>query len=215
MRSDRQLQTEVMDELAYEPSLSAEKIGVSVNDGVVTLSGFVPSYAEKYSAERAAFRVAGVKAVAEEIQVSLPGSSIKTDAEIARAALDALAWNVNVPASVRVAVEGGRVILRGEVEWAFQRDAATDAIRTLTGVIGITNHLAIRPRVQSTDVKSRIEQALLRRAETDCQKVRVETEGSRVILSGEVSSNAERQDATAAAWSAPGVTDVQCQLKII
>ena len=170
MKTDRQIQKDVMDELAFDPSVTSENIGVSVKGGVVTLSGFVPSYGEKYAAEKAAFRVAGVKAVAEEINVKLPGSSFKTDVDIAKAAANALEWRSNIPSTVRVSVEDGQVILRGEVDWAYQREAAAAAVRYLNGVVGVTNHISVRPGVRPDDIKERIEKALVRSAEEEREK---------------------------------------------
>jgi osmotically-inducible protein OsmY len=214
MKTDRQIQKDVMDELAFDPSVTSENIGVSVKDWVVTLNGYVPSYGEKYAAEKAAFRVAGVKAVAEEINVKLPGSSIKTDADIAKAAADALEWRSNIPSTVQISVEDGQVILRGKVEWAYQREAATDAVRYLNGVVGVTNHISVRPRVRPDDIKERIEKALVRSAEEDAKKIRVEASDGKVVLSGTVHSRSEFDDAMRAAWAVPGVTSVDNRLSI-
>lgn len=214
MKSDRQIQKDVMDELAFDPSVSSENIGVSVKDRIVTLTGFVPSFGEKYAAEKAAFRVAGVRAVAEEIEVKLPGSSIRSDADIAKAAADALEWHSNIPATVQLSVEDGRILLRGEVEWAYQREAAAEAVRYLSGVKSVINHISIRSQVSSDDIKDRIEKALVRAAEQEAKKIKVETENGKVILTGTVHSRSEMDDAKWAAWAAPGVTNVENRLSI-
>lgn len=214
MKSDTEMRQDVLDELSFDPSVSSENIAVSVADGVVTLSGFVPSFADKYAAEKAAFRVAGVKAVAEEIEVKLPGTSMRSDQEIAKAAADAVRWNVSLPSTIQISVEDGIVILRGDVDWQYQRDAATSAVRYITGVRQVKNHLAIHQRPQPTDIKNRIEQALVRSAEADAKRIRVATVNGKVTLTGKVRSQAELQDAKWAAWAAPGVTAVETNLSI-
>ncbi|MBM4254107.1 MAG: BON domain-containing protein [Deltaproteobacteria bacterium] len=214
MKTDNQIRQDILDELGFDPSVASENIAVSVSDGVVTLSGFVPSFADKYSAEKAAFRVAGVKAVAEEIEVKLPPTNTKSDQEVAKAAADAIRWNVSLPSTIQISVEDGVVILRGEVDWQYQRDAATSAVRYITGVRSVKNHLAIHQRPQPTDIKIRIEQALIRSAEADAKRIRVSTANGRVSLSGTVRSQAEIQDAKWAAWAAPGVTAVETNLAI-
>ena len=214
MKLDRQIQNDVIEELAFDPSIQSEQVGVSVKDGIVMLSGYVPSYGEKYAAERAAFRVAGVKAVAEDIEVKLPSSSLRTDLDIAKSALDALKWRSNIPTGLQVAVEHGRVSLGGEVDWEYQRQAATNAVRYLTGVTGVTNKISIKSKLQPDDVKSRIEKALIRSAEKDAQKIRVETLNGKVTLTGSVRSRAEFDDARWAAWAAPGVMSVENRLSV-
>jgi len=215
MKSDLLLRKDIVDELSFDPSVSSENIAVSVKDGVVTLSGIVPGYADKYAAEKAAFRVSGVKAVAEEIEVKLPGASVRTDEEIAKAAADAIQWNVRIPPTVKISVEDGVVILRGEVDWQYQRDAASSTVGYLTGVRQVKNHLAIHQRSQPADIKQRIEQALVRSAEADAKQIHVTTRDGKVVLSGKVRSQAELQDAKWAAWAAPGVTNVESNLAIV
>lgn len=214
MKADRQLQKEVIDELEFNPKVSAEHIGVTVKDCVVTLAGHVPSYAEKYAAEKAAFRVAGVKALANDIEVRLPGPNVRTDGDIAKAAANAIQWNVMVPSSIHVTVERGTVILRGEVDWAYQRDSAGAAVRYLMGVKEVKNHLNLRSRIQPLDVKDKIEKALVRAAEKDAEGIQVETSNGIVTLSGKVRSHAELEDAKWAAWAVPGVTQVENHLAI-
>ena len=214
MKTDNDIRQDVLDELTFDPSVAAQNIAVSVAEGVVTLSGFVPSFADKYGAEKSAFRVSGVKAVAEEIEVKLPGTSMRSDQEIAKASADAIRWNVSLPSTIQISVEDGIVILRGEVDWQYQRDAATSAVRYITGVRQVKNHLAIHQRPQPTDIKVRIEQALVRSAESDAKRIRVSTTNGKVTLSGKVRSQAELQDAKWAAWAAPGVTSVETNLSI-
>ena len=210
MKTDLQLQREVLDELKFEPSIRELEIGVAVKDGVVTLTGFVDSYAEKLSAERAIERINGVKAVADEIQVKLPGLHQRTDTDIAHAAVNALRWNIQVPDdTIKTTVEDGWIHLDGDVEWQNQKWAAEDAVSNLMGVKGVTNVITVKPtNISSYEVSEKIKESLRRHAERDADKIKIEATDGQVTLRGTVSSFAERQDAERAAWRAPGVTKV-------
>ena len=220
VKTDAQLQRDVMNELQWEPTIHAAEIGVAVRDGVVTLSGYVDSYAKKGAAERAVKRVSGVKAVAEEIKVTIPGTYRRADEDIARAASNILDWDIWIPRDrVKVMVQDGRVTLTGDVDWYHQKAHAEDAIRHLIGVRGVTNSITIKPPVPTVkvfEVKSKIEDALRRNARLlrDAEKIRVEISGSKVVLSGSVGSWADREEAEYAAWSAPGVSEVDNQIVI-
>jgi osmotically-inducible protein OsmY len=207
---DRELQQRVMDELKFEPSLDPAHIGVSVNDGIVILSGHVSSYAERYAAERAAKRVNGVRAVVNELEVVLPGTSQCTDEDLAESVVGTLRWNLLVPHDkIKVTVSKGWVTLEGEVRWQFQKKAAERAIRHLPGLVGVTNLIKVIPRVSPEDLKPKIEEALKRSAELDSRRITVEVDGGKVILKGTVSSWAEREAAERAAWAAPGIESVE------
>ena len=216
MKTDLDLQRDVIAELEWEPALSGQEIGVAVKDGVVTLSGTVLNYAKKFKAERAAERVHGIKAVALDLNVKIPTSSMRTDTEIAHAALNALKWDVEVPDDkITLRVEDGRVLLEGEVDWQYQRAAAERAVRNLAGVKSVGNLISVKPKhVSPFDVSAKIKEAFKRSAEVDSSKVNVESLDGKVILKGFVRSWAERRDAENAAWSAPGVTQVEDRLAV-
>lgn len=217
MKTDMVVRGDVLDELEWEPGVHAARIGVTVQDGVVTLTGEVETYGEKSDAERAALRVAGVKAVADELQVRLATQHVRSDADIARAAATALEWNSTVPRDrIKVVVKQGWVTLEGEVEWAYQRTVAKNAVRWLTGVQGVTNLITVKPRVTvtATGLQTKIEQAFTRSAELDAKTITAEVTGSTIVLRGTVHSWAEKQEAERVAWASPGVTDVRNDIRI-
>jgi osmotically-inducible protein OsmY len=215
MKTNAQLQRDVMDELQFEPSVNAANIGVTAKDGIVTLAGKVSNYAEKYAASEAAERVTGVKAVTDETKVELPLAHQRDDQDIAQAVLNALKWHVWVPQdAIKVKVEQGWVTLEGTVDFKFEQTAARNAVQDLTGVMGVSNLISLKSVVAPSDLKVRIENALTRAAELDGERIKVEVDGNKVILRGKVSSWAERDEAERAAWSAPGVWDVDDKLEI-
>lgn len=209
MKTDAQLQQDVIAELKWEPDITATRIGVEVNKGVVTLTGHVDSYAEKWNAERAALQVIGVTAPTMEIEVRLPGASQRGDADIARSIENVLTWTTSVPpGQVKVVVEKGWVTLSGQLEWSYQRDSAAMVVRHLLGVTGVSNDIAITPKLNLSAVKSDIEAALTRHAHADAAKISVAINGAEVTLSGKVDSWNERELAQRSAWSTPGVRRV-------
>ncbi len=215
IKADTVLQHDVLDELEWEPSLDASKIGVAADHGVITLTGFVHSFSDRWTAEHVAKRVAGVEAVANELEVRLTSLAAPNDADIAQRALSALDWNVSVPkGAVKVAVTEGWLTLEGNVEWYYQKRAAEDAVRSLFGVRGITNSVIVKPHVRAAEVKEKIEAALRRSAELDARNISVDATGDKVVLRGRVRSWAEHEDALQAAWSAPGVVRVEDHLAI-
>ena len=214
--TDRHLQEQVQNALDWEPSVDAADIGVSVENGVVTLRGDVKTYAEKAAAERVALKVYGVKAVANDVNVRLGDGEQRTDTDIAQAVLAALRWNTMVPKDkVTVAVTNGWVTLAGTVDWEYQRQAAANAIRYLAGVRGVVNTVAIKPHVTVGDVKGKIENALKRSAEVDARRINVAVSDGTVTLSGNVHAWFERDEARRAAWSAPGVRAVDDRIAVV
>jgi len=215
MRTDADIQKDVMDQLKWEPFLNAEQLGVAVKNGIVTLSGIVDSYSKKIGAELAARKVVGVRIVAEEIQVGSSPLFDRTDTEIAEGILNALKWHTAVPEELlKIKVEKGVVSLEGEVKWNFQREAAVNAVKNLAGVRSVNNYMTIRSVITPDDVREKISASLARHAVIDAEKIRVELSGNRVVLSGTVRSLAEKDDAEHAAWSAPGVAAVDNRLTV-
>jgi osmotically-inducible protein OsmY len=213
MNDDLQLQQRVIDELEFEPSVNAAHIGVSVREGVVTLSGHVESFIEKFAAERTAQRVKGVKAVAQELVVHLPSDRKTADDEIAARAVRLLNWDALVPHDrISVKVEHGIVTLDGEVDWHYQRTEAEYDVRKLGGVKAVINGIVVKPRVRPEDIHAKIRAALERNAEVEASNISVNVSGGKVTLGGKVNAWTEREAVERAAWSAPGVTQVEDQI---
>ncbi|MFY1668365.1 BON domain-containing protein [Plantactinospora sp. WMMB334] len=216
-RSDADIQGDVLAELAWDARLRASEVGVSVTSGIVTLTGQVDSYARKWAAERAAHRVRGNRAVANDIEVRLPGAAERTDTDIATAASRALEWDAFVPVDrIETTAANGWLTLRGEVEWGFQKRAAERALRRLTGVRGVTNLITVQPTgdLGEEEIERDIRIALARRVDLDAGTIEIDVDGGTVVLAGEVRSWLEREEADRIAWAAPGVTDVEIRLSI-
>lgn len=216
-RTDEQLQRDVLAELKWDARVQPNEIGVSAKDGVVTLTGWVDTYVKKWAAEEAAYRVRGVKAIANDIEVRLPTSAERTDPDLAAAASRALEWDALVPSqNIHVTVTKGWVTLTGEVEWEYQRRAAERAVRRLSGVRGVSNQISLRPRmrVDLAEARRRIEEALVRTVDAPGERLTVTIEGDKVILAGVVRSWREREEAARVAWSTPGVMSVENRIVV-
>lgn len=215
MSEDLKLQQRVIDELQFDPSVDVAHVGVTARNGVVTLTGHVETYREKFAAERAARRVKGVSAVAQEIEVRLPSDKKSADDEIAARALKLIEWDVALPkGAISVKVEHGNVTLVGEVDWAYQRAEAEYDMRKLSGVKAVINEVHVRPQVKPNDVHAQIRGAFERAAELDANDVTVEVKDGKVFLGGRVKSWIEREEAERAAWSTPGVVAVEDNILI-
>ena len=215
MKTDAEIQSDIMDEFEWEPSVDPSQIGVTVKNGIVTLTGHVSSYPQKATAERVAKSVSGVKAVADELEIRITRVDEKTDTEIAEAALDALRWDVVVPNDrIKVTVRAGQVTLEGDLDWHYQREAAANAVRMLLGVTSVTNLVKIKTKAKPSEVKGKIEAAFRRSAIVDAARVKVEAHDGIVVLSGKVPTWTEREEAERASWSAPGVSKVENRLVI-
>ena len=214
--SDKDLRQFIIDELEFEPSVGGEHIGVAVDNGVVTLSGYVKSFPEKLAAIAAVRRVKGVRAIAEEIEVRFPNQKKTSDEEIAKRAFDIIRWNSVVPQDgIEISVRHGMVTLAGHVDWWYQKTAAENAVRKLSGILGVINNISIRPHVQPIDVKRKIEDAFKRRAELDSEAIRVAvSDGGKITLQGTVHDWREYNAAVDAAWAAPGVVSVENRLML-
>lgn len=214
-KNDTNLRADVLDELKWDPSIREKEIAIAIKDGVVTLGGFVDTYAQKLAAERAVKRVSGVKAISEQLEVKLSHGLERTDTELAHRVLDAMRWDVEIPDErLKAKVENGWVTLEGEVDWNFQREAADRAIRYLGGVKGLSNLIGVKPQVKEKDVAKRIKDALRRHADREADRIMVAATGGVVTLDGKVDTWTERAEVEQAAWSAPGVSRVEDRLLV-
>ena len=215
MKTDAQLKKDVTAELEWDPSIDASHVGVAADNGVVTLTGHLNTFAEKFAIERAVQRVQGVKAIAVELDVKLDPGHKRSDSEIATAVQSALLWHALIPAErIQIKVDKGWVTLKGELDWEYQRGSAEKAVRNLTGVVGVSNAITLKPSVTPANVANRIRDALARHAEREAKHIEVMVSGSTVTLRGMVDSWAERDAAMGAAWSAPGVLQVVDDIKV-
>ncbi len=216
MSNDHRLRQAVLDELSWEPSVTAAHLGVAANSGIVTLTGHVESFAQKHAAQAAVQRVKGVKAIAEEIEVILPPATIRSDEEIAGAAIGRFEWDVTIPRdTIKVTVDKGWVTLTGEVDWNYQKDAASLDVRPLFGVVGIINQIKIKPTVNTSNISDDIVHALNRSWFFNPKTISVSAQNGKIRLTGTVRTWHDRQVAAATAWSAPGATAVENDIAVI
>jgi osmotically-inducible protein OsmY len=215
MKSDSEIERDVKEELQWDPDLDATDIAVSVKKGVITLTGFVKSYTDKYEAEAAAKRVAGVSGVANDLEVRMPSVDERPDPEIARDAVAAIKSQLPISSEhIKVVVKNGWVTLEGQAEWQYQKSTAENAVRRIKGVKGVSNLIVLRPRAEPSEIKNKILEAFKRNAEVDANRIQIETHGSEVVLKGTVRSWIEREEAERVAWSAPGVTNVEDRIVV-
>ena len=213
-KTDQQLKQDIEEELRWDPKVNAAQIGVAVDKGAVSLLGTVDTYAEKWAAEDATKRVSGVRTVAEDLDVKLLADHSRNDSEIAVAVQHALTWDVFIPKSVTATVKSGAVTLEGVVGWNFEREAADHAVRSLKGVVSVRNAIALAPPSSATQVKEKVQAALQRQATADAKSIHIETSGGKVTLTGRASSWEAIENATMAAWAAPGVTQVIDEVQV-
>lgn len=215
MRTDIDIQRDVMEELRWDPVLHSAEIGVTVKDGIVTLLGYVDNYIQQLAAENAAKRVKDVRAVAVDLTINLPHEQRRTDSDLAAAALNALKWSSFVPEDrIKLKVDKGWISMDGDVEWQFQKESAYHAVKDLIGIHGVINHIIVRPRLSPVIVKDVIKKALERSAEIEADRINILTDGGRIVLKGKVRSWAERNEVERAVWATPGVIDVKDELTI-
>ena len=216
MKTDLQIQADVQSQLKWEPQLNSSAIGVSVKNGVVTLSGIVDTFPKKLAAERVAKSIVGVKAVAVDLQVGISPINKKSDAEIAEACINAMKWDSAVPdEKIKLKVENGFIILEGTVEWSYQRLSAKKALANINGVKGVENLITVKQKPSSLDIKKQIRDSFIRTAGQEADRVKVEVLGDRVILSGTVTSLQEKEEAEHTAWSAAGVNEVENKITVV
>ena len=214
-KTDTELQNDVLSELKYEPSIKVTDIGVLVKNGTVTLNGYATSYNEKWQAVHDVKRVAGVKAIADDIEIQLPDSYHRTDGDIAEAAINQIDWSTTIPqGTVMVTVHNGWISLEGEVEWWYQKNAAGSLVKQMAGVKGVSNSISISPKVTKKEVETDIKSAFKRSAMLDAKHIRVETSGNNVVLHGQVRNYSEYDEAERVAWSEPGVSSVDNRLEV-
>lgn len=215
MKTDIEIQKNVMDELNWDPVLRSAEIGVTVKDGIATLMGYVDNYSQRLAAENAAKRVKDVRAVAIDLAIKLPDTQRYSDTDLAAAALNALKWSSFVPEDrIRMKVDDGWITMEGEVEWQFQKESAYNAVSSLIGVHGVINHISVRPGITPVIVKDVIKKALERSADIEADRINISTDGGRIVLKGKVRSWAERNEVERAVWATPGVIDVKDELII-